>query len=526
MSFSFRVFLAFFLLQAMVIYLVSDAFMDEFRPIVHQSTEDALVDMSNLLAEIVSADLVAADLVTAGLATDDLAIDDLETNNCDHDVFKSDAIESDAPEIDAPKSNDTARDLVVSNDLKQALERFSKRHFNALIYDVEKRHTDIRIYITNARGVVVYDSTGGALGEDYSRWNDVFLTLRGQYGARSSRADPDDKYSSVMHVAAPVKINDVIVGVLTVAKPNLKLKPFIDIAKQTVQLQGAWIVSGALLFALVISFVLSRSINQLVKYSDAIAAGTKAKKPKVSEPELAILANSINNMRTQLDGKEYIEHYIYSLTHELKSPVSAISGAAELIQPDMPPEVLQQFSKNILTESQRINVLVSRLLALAALENMQELKSAEVLDLNALIQQVIASKQYEISNKQIALDYLATSAIKINGDELLLQQALDNLLQNAIDFSVQNGRIAIHVSLAEYIQIEITDTGAGIPEYAQERLFERFYSLARPQSKSKSTGLGLCFVKQIAQLHGGDIVLHNQDSGGVSALLSLAITNN
>lgn len=68
---------------------------------------------------------------------------------------------------------------------------------------------------------MIFDSSGRALGQDYSRWNDVWLTLRGEYGARSSRTDPDDAESSVMYVAAPVIVENRIVGVLSIGKPNL-----------------------------------------------------------------------------------------------------------------------------------------------------------------------------------------------------------------------------------------------------------------------------------------------------------------
>ena len=82
--------------------------------------------------------------------------------------------------------------------------------------------------MTDAKGIVLLDSSGVAVGQDYSRWNDVYLTLRGEYGARSTRSDPDDASSSVMYVAAPIRDNGKIIGVVTVAKPNSSLQPYVD----------------------------------------------------------------------------------------------------------------------------------------------------------------------------------------------------------------------------------------------------------------------------------------------------------
>lgn len=100
----------------------------------------------------------------------------------------------------------------------------------------------------------------------------------------------------------------------------------------------------------------------------------------------------------------------------------------------------------------------------------------------------------------------------------MLAQALDNLLQNAIEFSPESGTVHVAVSQkGDVVSISITDQGPGIPEYATDKIFDRFYSLARPGTQKKSSGLGLCFVKQIAELHQGDVQLINDSEGGTVA---------
>ena len=92
--------------------------------------------------------------------------------------------------------------------------------------------------MTDAQGKVVFDSAGNAQGQDYSRWNDVWLTLRGQYGARSTRSDPNDDNSSVMYIAAPVTDNGRIIGVLSVGKPNLAMAPVIKRSERRILWAG------------------------------------------------------------------------------------------------------------------------------------------------------------------------------------------------------------------------------------------------------------------------------------------------
>src|SRR5204862_5975644 len=106
-----------------------------------------------------------------------------------------------------------------------SVDELARRRLDARIWNYTKRHTEYRIYVTDAKGIVVYDSSHQDVGKDYSRWNDVYLTLRGKYGARSTRSDPKDDSSSVMHVAAPIRDGARIIGVVTVAKANGRIQP-------------------------------------------------------------------------------------------------------------------------------------------------------------------------------------------------------------------------------------------------------------------------------------------------------------
>jgi two-component system sensor histidine kinase CreC len=107
----------------------------------------------------------------------------------------------------------------------------------------------------------------------------------------------------------------------------------------------------------------------------------------------------------------------------------------------------------------------------------------------------------------------------------LLRRAVSNLLDNALDFSPEGGHIELGLQVqGRWAQITVRDQGPGIPGYAQDKVFEKFYSLARPHSKKKSTGLGLSFVKEIASLHRGKVELGNRpekEGSGASAVLWL-----
>lgn len=140
--------------------------------------------------------------------------------------------------------------------------------------------------------------------------------------------------------------------------------------------------------------------------------------------------------------------------------------------------------------------------------------------ISTLFSRLADSRSAVITAKNIILTCQPTS-LQVQGDPELLEQALGNLLDNAIDFTPQGGTLQLAAEeTPTEIRLTVSDSGSGIPDYAMARIFERFYSLPR-ENGFKSSGLGLAFVQEVARLHQGDIALHNQPEGGVKATLTL-----
>jgi two-component system sensor histidine kinase CreC len=213
---------------------------------------------------------------------------------------------------------------------------------------------------------------------------------------------------------------------------------------------------------------------------------------------------------------------VQTLTHELKSPLSAIRGAAELLQEGMPPDQQARFIANIRQESARIARIVDRMLELAKLENRRETPEMEAVELDAMIRTVAESAEPLLAGRNLKLESAAADRLTVSGNAFLLHQALENLVQNAIEFSPQGGTVRVAVIPdGDRVTIAVADEGPGIPAYALDRIFERFYSLGRPDSGRKSTGLGLNLVREVAASHGGTIRVTNRPEGGALAELSI-----
>jgi len=397
------------------------------------------------------------------------------------------------------------------------------RPLDVHIYHLAKTVVDPVVYITDAKGRVLFHSRDpGQVGADYRRWRDVSLTLDGAYGARTTLADPHDPTSSMLIVAAPIMVDGTLAGVLSVGKPTTNINSFLEHAKPRMIQVAALAVVMAVVLGYLVALWITRPIKRMTDYAHAVSDGRPAVFPQLDRTEIGIMGRALQKMQATLEGKAYVERYVQQLTHELKSPLSAIRASAELLEEEVPPERRRRFLTHIHTEAGRISDIVERMLTLSALENQPQLDRREKADLSSLVRDVIESKKSMILARNISVTVDIDETTRVVGDAFWLRQAVANLVQNAIDFSRPGGEIAIRSASDDHaVQLRIDDSGTTIPAYALEKIFDKFYSLKRPDSGLKSTGLGLNLVRQVAALHGGEITLQNRSSAGVRAVLTL-----
>lgn len=471
-----RIFLGYFLIVALAALLLAQVFVAQVKPGVRQAMEDTLVDTANVLAELATDDFLAGKLADGTFA--------------------------------------------------RRVSALAARDPGADIWGFKKRPGTYRVYATDARGIVVFDSSGRDVGKDYSRWNDVYLTLRGRYGARSSLEDAYDPDSTVMHVAAPIRdAGGRIVGVLTVAKSNRAIAPFIERSQRVVIRWGLVLMGVALLVGAAFAWWVTSQLGRLRRYANAVTAGERIALPATAG-EFANLGRALETMRERLEGKQYVEQYVHTLTHEMKSPLAAIRGSAELLEGSLPRADRARFAASILAQSERLAQMIDKLLALAAVEHRQRLEQPERLDLGELARQAAGHSASRLEQAGVALAMTVHSDICVRGDAFLLRQALLNLIDNAIEFSDRNSSIELQLrSEGGQAVVTIADRGPGVPDYALPRVFERFYSLGRPAGGSRSSGLGLCFVREVASLHAGTATLDNREGGGAVATLRLPLVS-
>jgi len=474
MSLTARILISFALVSAVGLFLVLNPIFDRVRRQYLEAAEEPMVDAAEILAAIVSESMQRGEGIPQGMT--------------------------------------------------RAMENVDERKLKARIYELKKERVLMDFYVTDRHGVVLYDSrVPENVGENFHAFLDVHRTLRGEYGARASVMEADGKGEWTMFVAAPLLVNGEIVGVLTVSKPTDSMFQFISETRRWIFALGLTGVGICLVVAFIFSRWITGPLDRLTRHAEAISAGERPPPPKVPGRHLRVLSNALERMRDALEDRAYVESYVRTLSHEMKAPVAAINGAAELLDEEMPVERRRTFLSNIRTEASRLQRLIEQLLALASLEKRRRLETPQEVELDRSLRDAIASARSRAAHLHFETDL--KPGLEILAEPFLLATALSNLLQNAIDFSPERGTVRISLYAREDTAVtEISDEGPGIPDYARKRVFERFYSLPRPGSGRKSSGLGLCFVAEAVSLHGGTINLKpKSSSGGTTAVLELPL---
>ncbi len=272
--------------------------------------------------------------------------------------------------------------------------------------------------------------------------------MRGEYGARTTADIEGDPRTSVMYVAVP--IHDLspagggeIVGAVSVGKPVQSFGQFVEAARRKTLLIGATSVVAVLLLVIILSIWLVRPFGVLADYVRYVREQRSFSLPRLGRRALGAIGAAYDEMRDALAGRNYVADYVQTLTHEVKGPLSAIRGAAELLQEPMAEADRARFIANIARETQRIQELVDRMLELTALESRKSLDRATPVPLAALVAEVVASAAPSALARGLGIAVRGEPAANASvvGDAFLLQRALANLIDNALDFSPPGGRV-------------------------------------------------------------------------------------
>ena len=345
------------------------------------------------------------------------------------------------------------------------------------------------------------------VGADHSRWHDVYLALRGRYGARTTPDVEGDPRTSVMYVAAPIHDTSPAAAARSSAwsasasRCRASASSSRRRARKTLEL-GATSVVAVLLLVVILSVWLVRPFGVISDYVRYVRAERSFSLPRLGRRALGAFGAAYDEMRDALAGRNYVADYVQTMTHEVKGPLSAIRGAAELLQEPMADADRARFVANIARETQRIQELVDRMMELTALEIAAEPRARRA-------GRAARARRRGRGERARRRRWRAASLV-----ELLRRRGRPGGRGRRLPAAArarQPGRQRDRLLAARRPQSRSRSwrtraaatsssatSGPGIPDFAEDKVFEKFYSLARPATAKKSTGLGLSFVKEIA----------------------------
>jgi len=290
-------------------------------------------------------------------------------------------------------------------------------------------------------------------------------------------------------IAVPLIIGDKIIGLMTVSDR----KKLLDLDDRDIYLLG--------LFATNVAISINRAelYDQLVEFNKKVKEKVEIATRETKEANLRL--NELDKMKSQL---------LSIVSHEWRTPLTNIKGYASLFQAEKfgpLTEKQRNYLEIIISESDKLKEVVTDVINLSRLVSEKEALNLEVFDLSELIDEVVNKYSVLMDEKKIKFNKKYSPGIKIIADVDKIELALKHIISNAIKFNKQNGFISVNISNGDnFIQVDIEDTGIGIPSEHKDQIFDDFFQLEEHMTRvGQGTGIGLSIVKQVVSFHGGDV---------------------
>ncbi|MBB5196539.1 sensor histidine kinase [Anaerocolumna cellulosilytica] len=244
--------------------------------------------------------------------------------------------------------------------------------------------------------------------------------------------------------------------------------------------------------------------------------------------EVKLISGSLNQMLTRIKNLERSrQEFVSNVSHELKTPLTSVKVLADslLMQEDAPSELYREFLVDIADEIERENKIINDLLSLVKLDKTASEMNITSIKINDLVESVLKRLRPIAKKSNIELIYESFRPVMAEADEVKLSLALSNLIENAIKYNVEDGWVRVSLNADhKYFYVKVSDSGIGIPEEAQDSIFDRFYRVDKARSRGTGgTGLGLSITKNVIHMHKGAIKVYSKEEEGTTFTVRIPI---
>ncbi|MCR2044980.1 ATP-binding protein [Anaerosalibacter massiliensis] len=430
--------------------------------------------------------------------------------------------------IEQEKNNSFSKANIISNRVRHQLsnDRMDEKWVQVSIDDYSKE-INSRIIIVDNSNIVQLDSHNSFLGEKFYH-DEIKAALRGE---NSSGIYNFKQSGRVMYIAVPVILNDEVVGATFLSRSIDHI--YYEVRHIWRKLELISVVSMAIT-AIVVFFlagVIFRPLNDLKYTINKVTQGNFKEKVHVySNDEFKEVAEAFNMMISKLEEVDnQRKDFVANVSHELRTPLTSIKILSESLinQDTFDQDIYKEFLIDIDSEVDRLNNIISDLLVLVNLDKEKLVLDKKITYINYLLEKIIFRMKVIAKQKDIDLNLKLNEKIQIKIDEDKIQQAIINIIDNAIKYTDIKGTIEVELYKKDkYAIIKISDNGSGIPEESLEHIFERFYRVDKARSRNTGgTGLGLSIAWEIIAYHGGIIDVESQLGIGTDFYIKLPLKN-
>ena len=339
--------------------------------------------------------------------------------------------------------------------------------------------------------------------------------LRGESISVRSMANGDPVFT----VGVPFVRRNVVEGAVFIqTKAQTVEADFFELIKKVVPVAiGALLVGGVLVFLYVRSVM--KPLNALTGASKKMADGDfSVRIPEdTGDPDIRDVSRTFNGMAEKLaDVERSRREFVANVSHELRSPITSIKGFAEgMAEGVIPEEDHPKYLQLVADESNRLSELIESLLALSRLEREDASLEYTDFDVNEILRVAVIRRMTDLDRKELDVECVfAEEPCAVSADKGRIEQVVINLLDNAIKFTPNGGKITLETACVNNrCEVTVRDTGTGIPPEDRPHVFERFFTADRAHTTGKGTGLGLSICKRIMEMHGETIELLETEGG-------------
>ncbi|MCD6577750.1 MAG: HAMP domain-containing protein [Anaerolineaceae bacterium] len=417
----------------------------------------------------------------------------------------------------------------VTDSLTNHLDFYVDTKWNRIVelFLTEAKLLDVRVIIVDRGGSLILDS-GSSQNSKLARIDDPSAAFAKSEG--KIRIFRDEGAKTWFYRIRP--INDIYFLIAAIPRPTIQIQTILQDRLLTPLFRAGIIALG---ITFIVSWFVARWITRPLKNisnsAQQLALGNFPPIRLEGPSEVQQLAGVINEMDLKVrKSLQSQKEFVANVSHEFKTPLTSIQGFAQAILDGAveTKEEKRHAAQIILDETSRLNYLVNDLLMLARLDAGTMILNRSEIQVNQIIENVLEKFKFRIEKKSITIKRKCTKQIFIYADGERIIQVLTIILDNAIKFTQAGGWIDISTSVEEgFGKVSILDSGVGIPEKDQKRIFDRFYQVdkSRHGGNDKGVGLGLSIARQIVLAHGGEITVTSELGKGSCFMVKIPLVH-